>query len=90
MIHLLPDKHVAFSESLLGLGALVLTRLETPKSLDDLWAELQNHPAVRERIDGTIGLKTLSLVIVLLFCVGAVKLNHEGRIENETAGTARQ
>ena len=90
MIHLLPDKHVAFSESLLGLGALVLTRLDTPKSLDDLWAELRVHPAVRERIDGTIGLETLSLATALLFCVGAVKLNHEGRIENETARTARQ
>jgi len=34
---ILPTKHINFSQSLLGLGAFVLSQLEKPKSVDDLW-----------------------------------------------------
>lgn len=34
---ILPTKHINFSQSLLGLGAFVLSQLENPKSVDDLW-----------------------------------------------------
>ena len=77
---LLPDKHVAFSESLLGLGALVLQLLDRPKSLDELWQELLQHPAVRDRVDGAIRLDTLSLAVTILFSIGVAKLNSDGKV----------
>jgi len=33
----MPNKHINFSESLLGLGSYILQLLETPKSVDDIW-----------------------------------------------------
>lgn len=34
---ILPTKHINFSQSLLGLGAYLLSQLQAPKSIDELW-----------------------------------------------------
>jgi len=34
---ILPTKHINFSQSLLGLGAYILSALSLPKSIDELW-----------------------------------------------------
>lgn len=34
---ILPTKHINFSQSLLGLGAYILSELSLPKSIDELW-----------------------------------------------------
>lgn len=34
---ILPTKHINFSQSLLGFGAYLLSQLQSPKSIDDLW-----------------------------------------------------
>lgn len=34
---ILPTKHIHFSQSLLGFGAYILSQLNSPKSIDDLW-----------------------------------------------------
>jgi hypothetical protein len=34
---ILPTKHINFSQSLLGLGAYILSQLRLPKSIDELW-----------------------------------------------------
>ena len=34
---IVPTKHTNFSESLLGFGSYLLTKLEPPVSIDDLW-----------------------------------------------------
>jgi len=34
---ILPTKHINFSQSLLGLGAYILSQLNSPKSIDELW-----------------------------------------------------
>jgi len=36
---ILPTKHINFSQSLLGLGAYVLSQLSTPKTIDELWSD---------------------------------------------------
>ncbi|WP_353570771.1 ABC-three component system middle component 6, partial [Candidatus Albibeggiatoa sp. nov. BB20] len=38
---LLPDKHITFAESLLGLGTFILESLSVPKTVDSLWAEFE-------------------------------------------------
>lgn len=34
---ILPDKHIKFAESLLGLGSFVLSELNIPKTLQEVW-----------------------------------------------------
>lgn len=80
---LLPEKHVRTSESLLGLGALVLSSLDTePKRLDTIWADLKELAPVKRRVHGSITLDSVVLAVDLLFAFGAVRLNNEGLLEH--------
>lgn len=36
---ILPDKHISFAESLIGLGTFILNSLATPKTIDMIWLE---------------------------------------------------
>ncbi len=82
-VPLLPEKHVRTSESLLGLGALVLSSLEgQPKNLDTLWADMKELAPVKRRVHGTITLDSVVLAVDFLFAVGAVRLNNEGLLEH--------
>jgi len=38
---ILPTKHINFSQSLLGLGSYVLSQLQSPKSIDELWEKYE-------------------------------------------------
>lgn len=40
---LMPDKHVRFAESLLGLGSFVLEVLDEPRTIDELWVLFGRH-----------------------------------------------
>lgn len=33
----MPSKHINFSQSLLGLGSYLLSKLDQPMSIDDIW-----------------------------------------------------
>ena len=80
---LLPEKHVRTSESLLGLGALVLGTLASgPKTLDSLWADMKELDAVKRRVHGSVTLDSVVLAVDFLFSVGAVALNPEGMLEH--------
>ncbi len=77
---ILPDKHIRFSESLLGLGALVLESLDAPKSIDALWNEL--HPQMEsDKFPARHSFDNLVLTVDILFTVGAITLNRNGRLE---------
>jgi len=75
----LPDKHIRFAESLLGLGALVLETLDAPKSIDAVWKEVHSRmqcgafPAAHT-------FDNLVLSVDVLFAVRAVALNRDGRL----------
>jgi len=42
---IIPTKHTNFSESLLGFGGYILTLLEIPNSIDELWNKYKNDYA---------------------------------------------
>ena len=68
---IIPTKHTNFSESLLGFGSYILTRLETPESIDDIWkqylVDYKNKVYfARHSFDN------LLLTIVFLYSIGAV------------------
>lgn len=75
----LPDKHIRFSESLLGLGALVLESLNVPKNIDALWDELRSRMGDNE-FPARHSFDNLVLAVDILFAVGAITLNRSGRL----------
>lgn len=82
-ISLLPEKHVRASESLLGLGAVVLSILaREPKNLDTVWNMIKDVECMKTKINGSITLDRVVLAIDFLFVIGAVSLNSEGLLEH--------
>lgn len=65
---ILPTKHIDLRKSLLWSGALVLERLEKPRSISALWEEVRYLPEV-----GTF--ERFSLVLDFLYSIGAVQLS---------------
>lgn len=68
---IIPTKHTNFSGSLLGFGGYILTQLESPGSIDDLWNQYQvdykkNTYYAKHSFDN------LLLTIVFLHSIGAV------------------
>lgn len=60
---ILPTKHLAPGESLLGVAALLLRELQTPRSVNELWENVREIPGL-----GTFDRYTLALD--LLFIMG--------------------
>lgn len=76
---LLPNKHIRFSESLLGLGALLLDYLDKPRTADELWAAFrQKRPSLAGARQHSFDHVVLALDV--LFALGAIR-------EDSTTGT---
>ena len=69
---IIPTKHTNFSESLLGFGSYILTRLESPKSIDNLWGQYQND-FNEKRYYAKQSFDNMILTIIFLYSIGAVK-----------------
>ena len=83
MTPLLPEKHVRMSESLIGLGSIVLSSLKSgPKDLDAIWAFVKEDATVRRSVNGSITFDVVVLAVDLLFAIGAIQMNGEGAIEH--------
>ena len=74
---LLPDTHIRLSESILGLGAVVLSFLDRPRTVDDLYLKVKAACA-----DGSLpafhDFDSVTLAVLFLYMIGAVE-----RGENE-------
>lgn len=81
--NLLPEKHVRTSESLIGLGAIVLSLVKNDSmNLDKLWSEFKKTDVIGRRIHGSVTLDKVVLTLDFLFSIGAVSLSQEGYIEH--------
>ncbi|MBN4049990.1 hypothetical protein JYT17_00035 [Nitrospira defluvii] len=68
---ILPSKHINFSQSLLGLGAYILSKLDSPKSVDELWegylSDYNNHVYLaKHRFDNLV------MTLIFLYSVGSI------------------
>lgn len=63
---ILPTKHISTNRSLLGIGALLLQRLDKPRTVTSLWGEVQRNPDVGS-------FERFSLTLGFLYAVGAVE-----------------
>ena len=74
---ILPHKHVRFSESLIGIAGFVRTRLDQPRTIDELWAVMES--------EGTDwpsrpSFTQLVLAVDVLFAIRQVRSAPDGRI----------
>jgi len=74
---LLPEKHVSLAESILGLGSVVLSSLQGPRSVDQIYQHV-----LAARADGKLAgyhdFDSVVLAIIFLHAVGAVDANSSG------------
>lgn len=67
----MPSKHINFSQSLLGFGSYILTKLECPMGIDDVWKMyqtdlLKNHFTANHSFDN------LMMTLILLYSINAI------------------
>jgi ABC-three component (ABC-3C) system Middle Component 6 len=77
---LLPEKHLALSESVLGLGAVVLSWLRNKALSLDALHERAQKAAGSADLPTYHGFDSVILAILFLYTVGAVELTEEGDI----------
>ena len=68
---ILPTKHINFSQSLLGLGAHVLSKLNSPKSVDDLW-ELYLVDYKDHAYPAKHSFDNLVMTLIFLYSIGSI------------------
>jgi hypothetical protein len=83
---ILPSKHISLSESLLGLGGVLLSIIiKQPCSLEYVWQEYSKVNNSREIFPAYHSFDNVVLAVDLLFMIGAININSEGEIySNET------
>lgn len=67
-MQLLPDKYVPVEETVIGLGAIALSELDTPVSVSTLWRKMMKHPEVATY-------ERFILALDFLFAVNAIVLS---------------
>lgn len=78
---ILPSKHISLSESLLGLGGVILTFLtRKPYTLDELWQEYSKVNNTRDFFPAYHDFDNVILAINLLYSIGAIDINANGEI----------
>lgn len=72
---ILPTKHINFSQSLLGLGAYILSQLNSPKTIDDLWdaykVDCKNNVYLAKH-----SFDNLVMTLIFLYSIGSVAENN--------------
>lgn len=79
---ILPSKHIRISESLLGLGAYLISYLKDgPKTVDQLWFKVSKQNETKKAF-AYHGFDNVVLALNYLFIIGVIELNSEGLIYN--------
>jgi len=64
---ILPDKHVSLSDSILGVGAHLLTELDRPRSVSYLWSRVRDSQDVAT-------FERFSLTLAMLHAMGLIEM----------------
>jgi hypothetical protein len=70
---ILPTKHINPLDSLLGVGALILERLETTKTVTQLWDEMRDLPQVATFERLVLGLDLLYMIALVELDGGIIR-----------------
>ena len=78
---ILPSKHISLAESIIGLGGVLLDILvKQPCSLDLLWQEYAKMNNKKDLYPAYHSFDNIILAINLLYMIGAVTINKEGKL----------
>jgi hypothetical protein len=72
---LMPSKHINFSQSLLGLGSYLLSKLDKPMTIDELWNNYQLD-FEKEYYVAKHSFDNLILTSIFLYGISAIKLDN--------------
>lgn len=75
---LLPHKHIRFSSSLVAIAGYILTIIDEPVSLDELWLKIEQKRAI-DSIKPSFTQYIFALDI--LFCIKQIVVDEDGRID---------
>jgi len=64
---ILPSKHISTRNSLLAVGAMIIDRLEHPRTVTSLWSDVSSIPEVAT-------FERFVLVLDLLYIIGAIEM----------------
>jgi hypothetical protein len=73
---ILPKKHINLSESILGLSAIVLSRIEGDINIDEIYVSVARDKRAPKSTD----IDTVVLCLDFLFAIGLVHLNENGGV----------
>lgn len=77
---ILPTKHIRFSESLLGIGGVLINLIDSPKTVDELWNRIQKEK--KWKFISKISFDDLLMTLGYLYLIGLVELDKNGKIIN--------
>lgn len=75
---ILPTKHIRLSESLIGLGGVLLNYLNEPLTIDALWQNFDKRNMTKYSTYHNFD--NLVLAVNLLFLMGIVNINDKGEL----------
>ncbi len=79
---ILPSKHIRFSESLMGLGGILLSFINEPKSVDEIWFKYSEINNSKRRFPAYHNFDNVILALNYLYLIGAIEINTNGKIQN--------
>lgn len=79
---ILPTKHISLSESIFGLGGILLKNLNTPKTIDELWNIFSNKYNEKPSFPAYHNFDNVVLAVNLLYAIGAIEITDKGEIYN--------
>ncbi len=80
---IVPKKHISIYESLLGLSNFIHIQLKENKlTVDELWTKYQKINNSK-KFPAKHNFDNLILAIDILFSLKKIKLNQDGKLENE-------
>ncbi len=76
---ILPNKHVNFSQSLIGLAAFLISMVEKNKDIDELWDNFQ-RTSNSNKFPTRHSFSNFLLCLDFMFMVGLIFVNEKGEI----------
>lgn len=81
---ILPSKHIRFSESLLGLGGILLSFINEPKTVDEIWFQYLEINNSKKVFPAYHNFDNVILALNYLYLIGVIQIDNNGKIQNAT------
>lgn len=82
---ILPGKHLSSDRALMGVGADILSQLDRPREVSDLWDRVRGARAKRRQA-GPVSFDWFALALSFLYAINAVEDGDESIIVRRTPG----